>query len=287
MTQSVGNDDPEFGGNWTLEKLDMLENYLNAYTTVLKKKHFFHLIYIDGFAGTGGVNLKYDNHVTEYTDGSVTRALAVKDRRFDRLFCIEKDHNRCMQLKRRLGDCSRCVVKENDFNDFIDNVEIDWKKTRGVVFIDPFGADVNWSTIKRIAGFNALDMWLLYPTSAITRLFPKGKLPDEAVSGWNDKLTAIFGGDEWKDLYKEDSQRTLTGEPRHLRDNAEKISKLYQKKLKQLFVDRFLDKTYEFRIQTNMVLFEFMFCVGNPSGIPIAKRLANHILKKPGKSPKS
>lgn len=281
MVQFVGDDDPEFGGDWTLEKLDMLEKYLNVYTTVLKKQDFFSLIYIDGFAGTGGVNLKYDNHVTEYTDGSVTRALAVKDRRFDRLFCIEKDHDRCMQLKRRLGSCSRCVVKEDDFNDFINNMEMNWSKTRGVVFIDPFGADVKWSTIKRIAEFNALDMWLLYPTSAITRICPKGKLPDDAVSGWSDKLTAIFGGDEWRELYKEDPQQTLTGEPLHLRDDAREISKLYQKKLKQLFGDRFLEKTYEFKTRANMVLFEFMFCVGNTRGIPLAKKLAKYILEKP------
>lgn len=228
MGQFIG-DDPKFGGNWTREKLDMLESYLNAYTTVLKKQ-YFRLIYIDGFAGTGGVNLKYDNQVTEYTGGSVIRALAVKDKQFDRLFCVEKNHDRYLHLKRRLDSCSRCEVKEGDFNDFIENIEMDWSKTRGVVFIDPFGADVNWSTIKRIAEFNALDMWLLYPTSAITRICPKGKLPDDAVSGWSDKLNSIFGGDEWRELYKEDPQQTLTGEPLHSRDDAKEISKLYQKK---------------------------------------------------------
>jgi three-Cys-motif partner protein len=160
---------------------------------------------------------------------------------------------------------------------------MDWSKTRGVVFIDPFGADVNWSTIKRIAEFNALDMWLLYPTSAITRICPKGKLPDDAVSGWSDKLTSIFGGDAWRELYKEDPQQTLTGKPLHLRDDAKEISKLYQKKLKHLFGDKFLDKTYEFKTRANTVLFEFMFCVGNTGGINLAKRLAKYILEKPGR----
>ena len=43
-----------YGGPWTLEKLDILESYLDAYTTALKKQPF-KLMYIDAFAGTGYV----------------------------------------------------------------------------------------------------------------------------------------------------------------------------------------------------------------------------------------
>ena len=46
---------------WTLEKLDILESYLNAYTTALKekpsKKNPFKLMYSDAFAGTGLIEL--------------------------------------------------------------------------------------------------------------------------------------------------------------------------------------------------------------------------------------
>ena len=47
-----------FGGDWTKDKLDMVERYLNAYTTALKKKDYFRLMYIDAFAGSGIINLK-------------------------------------------------------------------------------------------------------------------------------------------------------------------------------------------------------------------------------------
>lgn len=281
MTQNASDDNPEFGGTWTQDKLDMLENYLDAYTTALKNKHF-RLIYVDGFAGTGGVNVRYDNHVTEYTDGSVMRALAVKDKQFHKLYCVEKDHDRCVLLKERLKTQRRCVVIEADFNEYIESINAPPDNTRGVVFIDPFGASVKWSTIERIASFKALDMWLLYPTYAITRMFPVRKLPSD-VAGWETKLTTIFGGEEWKELYRYDPQQTLTGEPRHLREeDARNISKLYQRKLKMLFRDRFLNRTYKFKTHNNVVLFEFMFCVGSshPSAIKLAKKIAGHILKK-------
>jgi len=41
---------PAFGGPWTLEKLGILESYLNAYTTALKSQPV-RPMYIDAFAG--------------------------------------------------------------------------------------------------------------------------------------------------------------------------------------------------------------------------------------------
>ena len=48
---------------------------------------------------------------------------------------------------------------------------------RGVLFLDPFATEVEWSTIEKIAGFKALDTWILFPVSAITRMMPRSKNP--------------------------------------------------------------------------------------------------------------
>ena len=41
------------------------------------------------------------------------------------------------------------------------DVQSRWSQWRGVLFLDPFATQVKWSTIERIAGFNALDTWIL------------------------------------------------------------------------------------------------------------------------------
>lgn len=46
---------PRFGGRWTLEKLDILERYLDAYTNALRNQDF-QLVYVDAFAGTGEIS---------------------------------------------------------------------------------------------------------------------------------------------------------------------------------------------------------------------------------------
>ncbi len=45
-----------FGGSWTRTKLNVLQQYLQAYTTALKNQPF-RLWYVDAFAGTGTVHL--------------------------------------------------------------------------------------------------------------------------------------------------------------------------------------------------------------------------------------
>ena len=42
-----------FGGGWTRQKLDVVENYLESYTRVMKNQPGFRTWYFDGFAGLG------------------------------------------------------------------------------------------------------------------------------------------------------------------------------------------------------------------------------------------
>ena len=49
-----------YGGQWTFEKLKILENYLDCYTTALKSQPF-KLVYIDAFAGSGYIYPIQDN----------------------------------------------------------------------------------------------------------------------------------------------------------------------------------------------------------------------------------
>ena len=45
-----------FGSIWTISKLEIIENYLEFYTTALKKQNF-KLCYIDAFAGSGEIHI--------------------------------------------------------------------------------------------------------------------------------------------------------------------------------------------------------------------------------------
>ena len=90
-----------------------------------------------------------------------------------------------------------------------------------------------------------------------------------------------FGDESWRRLYREDPQQELFGEPRAIRERGvDGLLDIYKENLAGLFGDRFLPKSKRLVSSTASPLFEFIFCVGNPNGTALAKRIANHILDK-------
>ena len=271
-----------FGGAWTTEKLKILESYLDTYTTALKDQPF-KLIYIDAFAGRGQIRLPADSDSSDFNNfvsGSVERALRVDSKPFDKLVFVEKDPDSCAQLEslRRANVGRNIVIENSEANHYLATLDEDWKRWRGVLFLDPFATQVKWSTIERIASFDALDTWILFPVSAIARMLPRLWRPEEA---WEGRLTRVYGGDCWRRLYSERKQQNLFGELEYERDpGVEGLLDIYRRKLSNLFGARFLQQSRTLKNSRNSALFEFLFCVGHPGGINLAKRIATHILER-------
>ena len=280
------DDTMNFGGPPTIEKLDIVKEYLNAYTTALKykprKDNPFKLMYIDAFAGTGEYKSRQEDPsgAQVVIDGSSRRAINIKNKPFDRLIFIEKDpekYGKLLRLKRE--NVHRDIQVENcDANSFLRNMREDWRKWRGVLFLDPFGTEVEWKTIEKISKFEALDTWMLFPMSGIARMLPRAGLPSEE---WTKKLNLIFGDESWKELYYR-RQQHLFDDEQHERDRGYRgIRRIYKNKLKNLFEQRFMEESYVY--PTGKFRFEFIFCVGNPAGIRLAKKISRDILQKRAK----
>ena len=274
-----------FGGDWTLQKLGILKNYLDAYTTALKAQPF-KLTYIDAFAGTGQIGLRDGDE--EYSDvqgfvsGSAELAINVADNTFDKLIFVERDPTRCSELYRlsALHPERNIVIENSDANSCLASLDEDWRKWRGVLFLDPFGTEVAWSTIEKIAGFRALDTWILFPISAIARLLPLFKRPDDISDAWANRLNEVFGDDSWRKLYQKSPQGELFGPARDEREpGVDGLLNIYKTKLSKLFGNRFLERTKTLKNSKNSPLFEFIFCVGNQNGTGPAKRIAGHLLR--------
>ena len=282
MQHQLAETRAEYGGLWTIDKLNILEHYLDSYTTALKNAPF-RLLYIDGFAGTGRVELGRD--ATEFIQGSATRALLTADRPFDRLVLVETDPYRYSELVRLQEEHNgRDIhVINMDANEFLKDLRQNWREWRGVLFLDPFATQVEWSTIERIAGFKALDTWIMFPVSAIARMLPTSRRPDDIDPGWVARLTRVFGDESWRGLYRQNPQLTLFGDVEHERDRGVKeLVEIYKNKLGRLFGDRFLSSSRTLKNSKGSALFEMIFCVGSdsPKAIIPAKRIAQHIVEK-------
>lgn len=272
----------QFGGRWTETKLEILEAYLNAYTTALKHKPF-KLIYIDAFAGTGQIERQEDGETIGFLHGSTERALRVRDRPFDELIFIERDPGRCAELERlrKAHPERRISIDQGEANSALKGLHRDWGACRGVLFLDPFATELEWTTLKRIASLNALDTWILFPVSAIVRMLPASRPPDEISPKWAHRLTRVFGDESWRRLYREDPQQDLFGGPRSVREKGvDGLLTIYKGNLENLFGDRFLSTSRRLVSSRDSPLFEFMFCVGSPTAIGLAKGIARHLLTR-------
>ena len=275
-----------YGGQWTVEKLAILESYLDAYTTALKNRSF-KLVYIDAFAGSGYVELRQNNDsdATDFMHGSAAIAARIRSKTFDKLVFVEKDPLRCgelVSLKSAHPKLDIDIVNA-DANRFLSDLDRDWRGWRGVLFLDPFATEVEWSTIERIAGFNALDTWILFPISAIARMLPTARRPEDITRGWATRLTTVFGDESWRHLYRQNPQQDLFGNVEYERTpGVEGLLEIYKNKLAGLFGARFLRKSRTLRNSTNSALFEFLFCVGSgsPKAISTAQGIASYILEK-------
>lgn len=274
-------DKHRFGGAWTVEKLDILEKYLNAYSIALKNQKFDKL-YIDAFAGNGTVECKIDDHNTLEIDGSAKLALKTNPP-FSKYYFIEKKAEfalKLQQIKNEHPD-KKIEIINSDCNDFLRILcaKTNWKNARGLLFLDPYGMQVEWETLELIAKTKAIDVWYLFPLSALNRLLKRDGNIDQSI---HDKISRILGTNDWYEaFYQPSSQLSLFEEETIEKTvNFNSLSNYVLDRLRSIFpaVAQNAKILYNTR---NSPLFLFCFAMANdePKAVNLALRIAKHILK--------
>lgn len=294
-----------WGGAWTEEKLDALEKYVKAYLTIMnnyKDQYGWKLIYFDGFAGSGSRNedgtqpvseLMSDLFKDEYIDdeelntykGAAERVLGITQKGFDQYVFVDKNKTSSQQLEERLAPFAKeknLVFKTSDANEQVETLAKAMHKSKrlaSLVLLDPFGMQVDWTSIQQLKGTHT-DLWILIPTGVIVNRLLDRKCELTHI----DKLTSFFGKDEefLKDyFYKKKTVDTLFGETEiveKVKKPIEKIADLYIEQLKTIF-DHVTEKPLVLYNTRNTPIFHFACASNNKNAIKIASQI---ISKKQG-----
>lgn len=286
-----------FGGTWTEEKLERLGKYLTTYRTIFanneKAKHF-RTWYVDAFAGTGsrseptapsshGMFDDVYQETSGFRDGSARIALQLANP-FDNYLFIEKSKARVTELQNvvatdfapRLPSCS---FQHGDANTLLQQwcKNRDWRKDRAVVFLDPYGMQVEWSTIEALGATRGVDLWYLFPLgTGVSRMLPRvGKITD----GWSRRLDLAFGTHAWYDrFYQKSATPGLFDDSETLERDApeEKINAFIHERLGTAFFK--VAKGLVLRNSKSSPLYLLCFAASNERGAPIAIRIAQSLL---------
>ena len=277
----------KFGGDWTAKKLNIFTSYLDAYLIALQNQKF-KKIYIDAFAGTGEIETS-DGEA--YLAGSAKRALSA-EKRFDYYYFIESDESKASELEHMIDTefphLKRfTTVYRGDANEKLGKIinDIDWRFNRGLLFLDPYATQVDWATLERVAGTKSIDVWYLFPFSALNRMLPKnGK-----YGSWENTIDRLLGDNGWRtEFYKKDPQVSLfdLGLIDGGEDEDRVIKDASLEHIKEYIISR-LETTFPcvsnnpriFKNSKESTMFLFCFAISNESVAAqrLALRIAEHI----------
>lgn len=288
----------QWGGDWTEVKLAALREYLKVYATALQNQKFGRL-YIDAFAGTGyrsqptklddGTSLFDEFRETDvFAKGSPRIALEV-DPPFTGYVFIEKDARKFAELERTIRSDFPNKVAQMRFINEDANVAIpqlcrttDWRHNRAVLFLDPYGMQVDWATVTAVAQTRSVDTWYLFPAFiGLGRMLPRtGVVPLE----WEAKLDRCLGDTGWREEFYQVSesldlfdQRQKTVERAFNHKRAERYLRY---RLQSIFAgvgSRALPLDNSRGVPMYLLFFG---CNGSDAARRLALRLADHVLKE-------
>ena len=297
----VGEPSSSWGGAWTEEKLNAFEKYVNAYLTIMNKdrgQYDWKLIYFDGFAGSGSRNedtTSEDNQLmidlidehqitaeelTPYK-GAAERVLNIAQDGFDFYYFIDKDAASSAQLQEKLKPYQkdkRLEFRHTDANTEISKLADAMRKNsklKALVLLDPFGMQVDWSSIEKLKG-TSTDLWILIPTGVIVNRLLDRKCKLTHI----EKLTSFFGKDEAflkNYFYNTRQENTLFGETEvveKVQEPIRMIANLYIQQMKTIF--KYVTEEPLVLYNTrNTPIFHFACASNNESAVKIAHEIIN------------
>jgi three-Cys-motif partner protein len=286
----------KFGGAWSLLKVALVEKYLRAFNVVLREKPSaarpFKRVYIDTFAGSGSFTFEDEMPLLPAPEadrihaGSAKRAMAVNPA-FDELYFFELDPAKISSLRAAVAGDHRVTIIQGDANAEVPALlkRLNWAHRRGVIFVDPCGPESNWDMIRAIAATQALDMFWLFPISAVYRNAPRDH---DALTAEKRRMCerCLDGGDWEKELYSASTATTgdlFAAQPAKLRRHLE-IPEIEAYVTKLLINSKFahVEKPGPLYGTKGAQLFSLYFAVSNPSGpaISAASSIARDLLDK-------
>lgn len=259
-------------GYWTEIKLQILQEYANAYAQVLKNQRFIkHVAYIDGFAGAGAHISKESGELIE---GSPARALSIQPR-FTHYHFVEMDAARAERL-RGIGDQTDVTIYQGDCNDVL--LQKVFPKCRyedyrrALCLLDPYELNPNWEVVKTAGKMRSIEIFLNFmimdANMNVLWKNPDSIAPDQAL-----RMTKFWGDDSWRTSAYQ-SEAGLFG-PIEEKVSNESVVAAYRTRLKEVAGFKYVPEPLPMRNSRGATIYYLLFASQNSTGNKIAESVFN------------
>jgi three-Cys-motif partner protein len=238
---------------WSKDKHYPLAYYLDMFSGAFKSRKY--LYYIDLFSGPGICIVKESG---EELPGSPIIAL---EKCFNKYIFAERDEKSFSILKKRCNEKfpNKCVVLHNGdcnliISEIIDTIPKD-PYSIGIAFIDPFGTNIDFSTIQKLSNTRNLDLIINFSAGMGVKRNMNSNFELN-----NLKLGNFLGDDRWKEKIS------------NAMSTKEKFSRLYNlyknnlKKLGYLGLDD-IEPVVSVKNSKNVPLYYLIYTSKNDVGI--------------------
>lgn len=292
--------DHGFGGDWTEVKLAAIDAYSAGFTRAIGQR--FDLWYVDPFAGTGTrtvrtkvsrfFDLEPESIIETEFPGSAARALNLEPpfhhHRFGDINPVHAASLRKLVARYPGRDAQ---VIEGDGNLFIQEEfrRPFWAQSgfglggpRAMVFLDPYGLEVKWETLRALSECGKADVWFLANLSGALRQLARNA--DRIDASKQASLGEVFGPTDWRaKLYKPPAADDLLGPldaPASRTADKREVAALHRSCLQDLFA--YVSEPLPLRVK-NMEDFFLLYCMSNSPSKPalaLIDRIASGVIKR-------
>ena len=242
------------------------------------------LLYFDGFAGSGGIEIDREDETNKHLiEGAAIRILKIDSpRSFDMYYFVEKKKDLAIALQektKKLFPSKKSYVVPEDCNKKLIDLANNFLRTskgknfKVLGFIDPKGMQLEWASLEILRGL-PIDLWILNPTSGANRLLVRDK---EINESWVNRLKLFLGLKEQEILDHFYSRQTnLFGDAMLIKKNdpINKLHELYAKRIAgNIF--KYVSNPKVLKNDAGSPLFHFFMATNNEIGLRIANSVIN------------
>lgn len=182
-------------GLWASLKLMFLDIYSGFYKNIISRFYHDNYFYVDLFAGSGIGKIEDMKDV--FVFGS---PLIVAKRDFTKMFLCEIDEKKCEILIKRLLNFQqrdKFEIYNTSCNMAVDQIVPKIKGGHSLIFIDPYGMEINWHTMEKVLNVPNADIIFNFQTANMARGIMHGeKLTQTSINFFKDEK-------ELEKVYKE------------------------------------------------------------------------------------